>query len=87
MQGGGDEGMPRDGNELESDYLSAKDETQQQPNAVVQGEEVREANETAVDNQKKEIFTFIPPTPTENQRLNTGKSLLTWGVKKGNGNA
>ena len=50
----------------------------QQPNAVVQGKEIGETNETADDNPKKETLTVIPPTPMENQRPNTGKSLLTW---------
>ena len=54
---------------------------------VVQGEQVGEANETATDNQKRETLTVIPPTPTENQRLDTGKSLLTRDAQKGNGNA
>ena len=62
-------------------------ETQQPPNAAVQGEEVGNANETATGNQKKEILTVIPPTPIENQRLNTGKSLLTWDAPNKNGKA
>ena len=35
-----------------------------------------EVNETGAGNQKKETLAIIPPTPIENQRLNTGKSLL-----------
>ena len=66
------------GSELESDCPSATDETQQQRNTVVQGKEMGETNETAADKQKKETLTVIPPTPIENQRLNTGKPLLTW---------
>ena len=69
---------PENGSELESDCPSATGETQQQPNAVVQGKEMGETNETADDNRKKETLTAIPPTPMESQRLNTGKSLLTW---------
>ena len=45
------------------------------------------ANETAAGNQKRETVTVITPTSTENQRLNTGKSLLTRDAQKGNGNA
>ena len=45
------------------------------------------ANETAAGNQKRETVTVITTTPTENQRLNTGKSLLTRDAQKGNGNA
>ena len=56
-----------------------------QPNAVVQGGEVGEAKETAAGNQKKVTLTVIPPTHIENQRLNTGKSLLTRDAQKGNG--
>ena len=33
---------------------------------------------------KKETLTVIPPTPIENQRLNTGKSLLKQDVQKEN---
>ena len=66
------------GSELESDCPSATDETQQQRNTVVQGKEMGETNETAADKQKKETLTVIPSTPIENQRLNTGKPLLTW---------
>ena len=76
-QAGGAETIPGDGNEMESNCPSAGDETQQQPNAVVRGEEVGKASETAAGNQKKETLTVMPPTPIENQRLNTGKSLLT----------
>ena len=39
---------------------------------------MEETNETAADKQKKETLTVIPSTPIENQRLNTGKPLLTW---------
>ena len=60
--------------------------------ALVQGEEVGEANETAVGNQKKEALPDIPPTPVENQRK--GKSLKKQRevlahtrCTKGNGNA
>ena len=50
---------------------------------VVQRKEMRNANETAAGNQKKEIFTFIPPIPIKNQRPeNTGKTLLTRGYGK-----
>ena len=51
------------------------------------GKQVGVANETAAGNQKRETVTVITPTPTENQRLNTGKSLLTRDAQKGNGNA
>ena len=77
-QEGGAEATPRDGSELESDHPSASNETQQQPSAVVQAKK-------AADNQKKETFPVIPPTPIKNQRLNIGKSLLTRDVQKGNG--
>ena len=53
----GAEAMPGDGSELESDWPSSSDETQQQPNAVVQGEEVGEINKTAAGNQKKETHS------------------------------
>ena len=86
-QEGGAEATPGDRNELESDCPSAGDLTQQQPNAVVQGEEVGEVNETAAGNQKRETLTVIPPTPIENQILNTGKSLLARDAQKENGNA
>ena len=82
-QEGGAEAALGDGSKLESDYPSASDKTQQQSNAVVHGEEVEEANETAAGSQKKETLTVIPPTPIENQRLNTGKFLLTRDSKKG----
>ena len=87
MQEGGAEATPGDGSKLDSDCPFASDETQQQPNPVVQGEEIWEANETAAGNQKKETLTVIPPTPIENQRLNARKSLLTRDAQKGNGNA
>ena len=45
-----------------------------------------EANKTAAGNQKKVILTVISPTPIENQRLNTGKCLISWNVQKGNEN-
>ena len=48
---------------------------------------MRKGNETAAGNQKKKILTVIPPTPIKNQRLNTGKPLLTRNVQKGNWNA
>ena len=51
------------------------------------GKQVGVANETAAGNQKRETVTVITPTSTENQRLNTGKSLLTRDAQKGNGNA
>ena len=82
----GDEETSGEGNELECNYPSASDETQQQPNAVVQGEEVAEANEIAADNQKKDILIVIPPTFIENQRLDTGESLLTQDAQKWNRN-
>ena len=66
------------GSELESVCPSATNENQQQRNVVVQGKEMEETNETAADKQKKETLTVIPSTPIENQRLNTGKPLLTW---------
>ena len=37
-----------------------------------------EDNETAADNQKRETLSAIPPTSIENQKLSTGKFLLTW---------
>ena len=86
-QEGGGEATLGNGSELESGCPFASDETQQQPNAEVQGEEVWEVNKTAAGNQKKETLTVITPPPIENQRLNTGKSLLTWDAQKGNGNA
>ena len=86
-QEGGAEATPGDESKLESDYPSASHETQQQPNAVVQGKEVGEVNKTAAGNQKKEILTVVPPTPIENQILNTGKTLLTRDAQKRNGNA
>ena len=46
-----------------------------------------EDNETGASNQKKETLAVIPPTPIENQRLNTGKSLLTQNAQKENRNA
>ena len=61
----------------DSDYLSTSNEIQLKTNAVVQGEEVGEANKTAAGNQKKETLTVIPPTLIENQRLNTRKFLIT----------
>ena len=76
-QEGGAEEMSGDGSKLESHYPSASNETQQQSNAVVQGKEVGEANKAVAGNQKKEILTAISQTPIENQRLNTGKFLLT----------
>ena len=79
--------MPGDGSEREIDCPTASIKTQQQPNVVVQGEEVGEANRTAAGNQKKETLTVIPLTPIENQILNTGKSLLTPDKQKGNRNA
>ena len=85
-QESGDEATSGEGNELECNYLSASDETQQQPNAVVQGEEVAEANEIAADNQKKDILIVIPPTFIKNQRLDTGESLLTQDAQKWNRN-
>ena len=69
--------MSGDGSKLESHYPSASNETQQQSNAVVRGKEVGEANKAVAGNQKKEILTAISQTPIENQRLNTGKFLLT----------
>ena len=86
MQEGGAEATPGDVSELGSDCPPASDETQQQPNAALQGEDVGEANETAAGNQKKETLTAIPPTPIENRGLNTGKSLPTRGTQKGNRN-
>ena len=69
--------MSGDGSKLESHYPSASNEAQQQSNAVVQGKEVGEVNKAVAGNQKKEILTAISQTPIENQRLNTGKFLLT----------
>ena len=86
VQEGGAKAMPGDGSELENDCPSASDKTKQQPNAVVKRKELGEANKTAAGNQKKENLTVIPPAPTENQRINTGKSLLTRDEQKGNGN-
>ena len=86
-QEGGAEATLGNGSELESDCPSASGETQQQPNAVVQGEEVWEVNKTAAGNRKKEILIAIPPPSIENQRLNTGKSLPTRDAQKRNGNA
>ena len=54
--------------ELENDYPSAKDDTQQQANAVVQREKVGEANKTAAGNQKRGTRAIIPPKPNQNQR-------------------
>ena len=79
--------MPGDGSEREIDCPTASIETQQQPNVVVQGEEVGEANRAAAGNQKKETLNVIPLTPIENQILNTGKSLLTPDKQQGNRNA
>ena len=76
-----------DRNKLESDFSSAANKTQQQRNAGVQGWKVGEVNETGASNQKKETLAVIPPTPIENQRLNTGKSLLTQNAQKENRNA
>ena len=45
-----------DGSELESDCPSASNETQHQPNTVVQGEKVGEPNEIAAGNQKKKTL-------------------------------
>ena len=86
LQEDGAEATSRNGSKLESNHLSASNESQQQPNLVVQGQEVRGANETGVGNQKKETLTVIPPTPIENQRINKGKSLLTRSAQKGNEN-
>ena len=55
--------------------------TQQQPNAVVQRKQVREAHASTAGNQKKETLTVIPPTLIENQRLNT-KNLYSHGWAK-----
>ena len=87
MQEGGAVAMLGDGSELRSNYPPASNATQQQRNVVVQREEVGEAEETVAWNQKKETVIVIPPTPIENQRLNTEKSLLTLVAKKRNRNA
>ena len=76
MQEGGAVAMLGDRSELRSNYPPASNATQQQRNVVVQREEVGEAEETVAWNQKKETVIVIPPTPIENQRLNTEKSLL-----------
>ena len=81
----GPETTSGDGSELESDCPSADDETQQQPNAVAQGEQVSEANETAAGNQERETLTVIPPTPIENQRLIQGNPYTHGMRKKGTG--
>ena len=86
-QNSGAEATPVDRGELESDYPSASNETQQWPSAVVHGEGVGKANETAAGNQNKETITAITPTPIENQRLNTGKSLLKRVAQEGSGYA
>ena len=46
-----------------------------------------EDNKTDAGNQKRETLSVIPPTSIENQKLSTGKFLLTWDAHKGNGNA
>ena len=71
-QEGGAEATPGDGSELESDCPSAGDETQQQPDTVVQGEQVGEANETATDKQKRETLTAIPPDLLKTEDLIQG---------------
>ena len=86
-QESGSEATSEDGSELESDCPSADDEPQQQPNAVVQRKQVGEINETAAGNQKRDTLNVIPQTPIKNQRLTTGKSILTRDVKRGKGNA
>ena len=55
-QEGDVEATPGDGSELESDCPSASNETQRQPNTVVQGEKVGEPNEIAAGNQKKKTL-------------------------------
>ena len=87
MQEGCAEATPGDGSKLESDCLSASDETQQQPNAVVQGKEVGEANETAAGNQKKETLTVIPPKkhPSKIKDLIQGNPYSHGMRKKGKG--
>lgn len=72
---------------MKNDCPSTRDQTQQQPNVVGQGQEMGELNETAAGHQKKETLNLIPQTPIENQVLNTGKSSLTWDGQKGSENA
>ena len=75
------------GSELQSDHPSTIDETQHQPNMMIQHKKVAKANKSVATNQKKETFTVIPPAPNKNQRLNTEKSLLTRDGQNGNRNA
>ena len=64
--------MPVEGSELGSDHPSASNKTQQQPNAVVQGKELREANETAAGNQKRKLLLSFLQDPSETKFLIQG---------------
>ena len=58
-----------DGSEPESDYISTSDETQQQPNVVVQGKEVKEANEATACNQKRKLLLPLFQHPLKTKIL------------------
>ena len=55
-QESGAKAAPEDESELESEHLSASDDTQQQLNAVIQREEVAWTNKTAACNQKSKFL-------------------------------
>ena len=85
MQEGSTETTRGHGSQLESYCPSASDETQEQPNATVQGEEVGKAKETATDNQRRKFLLSSLQPPAKSDDLIQGYPYSHRMCKKGMG--
>ena len=61
----GPETTSGDGSELESDCPSADDETQQQPNAVAQGEQVSEPTRQLLVTKREKLLLLFLQLPSK----------------------